>query len=108
MPPQISLNTLYEMKNKKNKSKIFIFDEIIEKCHAKIKRIAKEGGLNLFFQIPPVIIGKPLYKINDCRDYIINALKKNGLYVRPFTPPNENMIYISWNPSDLNIQKRLK
>ena len=52
MPPQISLNTLYEMKNKKDKRKNFIFDEIIEKCHAKIKRIAKEGGLNLFFQIP--------------------------------------------------------
>ena len=108
MPPQISLNTLYEMKNKKDKSKNFIFDEIIEKCHSKIERIAKAGGLNIFFQIPHVIIGKPLYKINECRDYIINALKKNGLYVRPFTPPHQNMIYISWNPTDLNIQKRLK
>lgn len=49
MPPQISLNTLYEMKNKKDKSKNFIFDGIIEKCHTKIKRIAKQGGLNLFF-----------------------------------------------------------
>lgn len=108
MPPQISLNTLYEMKNKKDKRKNFIFDEIIEKCHAKIKRTAKEGGLNLFFQIPPVIIGKPLYKINECIDYVINALKKNGLYVAPLTSQNHNIIYISWNPSDLNTHKRLK
>tara|TARA_B110000858_G_C17646373_1_gene400587 strand:+ start:217 stop:543 length:327 start_codon:yes stop_codon:yes gene_type:complete len=108
MPPQISLNTLYEMKNKKDKRKNFIFDEIIEKCHNKIKRIANEGGLNLFYEIPRVIIGKPLYKIDECKDYVITALKKNGLYVRPFTPPNQYTIYISWNPSDLNIQKRLK
>lgn len=108
MPPQISLNSLYEMKNKKEKSKNFIFDEIIEKCHIKIKRIANNGGLNIFFKIPPFIIGKPLYNINECKIYIINALKKNGLYVRTFTQPNENIIYISWNPIDLNIQKRLK
>lgn len=108
MAPQISLNTLYEMKNKRDKSKHFIFDEIIIKCHKKIKRIAKEGGLNLFYEIPHVIIGKPLYKIDECKDYVINALKKNGLYVRPFTPPNHYIIYISWNPSDLNTHKRLK
>ena len=108
MPTQISLNTLYELKNKKDKRKNSIFDEIISKCHNKIKRIANEGGLNLFYLIPHVIIGKPLYKIEDCKDYVIAALKKNGLYVRLFTPPNQYMIYISWNPIELNTQKRLK
>ena len=55
MPPQISLNSLYEMKNKKDKSKNFIFDEIIEKCHSKIERIAKAGGLNIFFPVLSII-----------------------------------------------------
>jgi hypothetical protein len=108
MPPQISLNTLYELKNKKEKNKNNTYDEIIKKCHEKIKKKACDGGLNIIYKIPYVIIGKPLYKIDDCIIYVVNALKKNGLYIRQFTPPHHNYIYISWNPSELNEQKRLK
>ena len=105
MPPQISLNTLYELKNKKEKNKNNTYDEIIKKCQ---KKKACDGGLNIIYKIPYVIIGKPLYKIDDCIVYVVNALKKNGLYIRQFTPPHHNYIYISWNPSELNEQKRLK
>ena len=38
MAPQISLNTLYELKNKKEKNKNNTYDEIIKKCHEKIKK----------------------------------------------------------------------
>jgi len=108
MAPQISLNTLYEMKNKKDKIKTATFDEIIQKCHEKIKKTASSGGQCIFFEIPYVLIGKPLYKMVDSIDYIYNALKKNGLFVNVLDPPNINILYISWAPADINKRKLLK
>lgn len=108
MPPQLSLSTLYDMKDSKDKKKLVIFDEIITKCHNKIKFTAKNGGYCIFFEIPYFIIGKPLYNIQECTNYIINSLKKNGLFVSLLAPPNNNIIYISWNPDDLNKRKKLK
>tara|TARA_Y100000389_G_scaffold156008_1_gene156801 strand:- start:3337 stop:3663 length:327 start_codon:yes stop_codon:yes gene_type:complete len=108
MPPQISLNTLYDMKDKKDKMKHNTFDEIIIKCHRKIKKTANQGGQCIFFEIPYVVIGKPLYKIEDSINYIYNALKKNGLFVTILEPPNINILYISWAPTDVNKRKLLK
>lgn len=108
MAPQISLNALYEMKNKKDKIKNNTFDEIIEKCHKKIKKTATSGGQCIFFEIPYVLIGKPLYKIEDSINYIYNALNKNGLYVKVLNHPNINILYISWAPVDVSKKKLLK
>lgn len=105
MPPQISLSNLYEIKNKRDNYKNKTFDEIIKKCHEKIKSIAHQGGMNTFYEVPFVVIGKPLYKINDCVEYVIKALQKNGLLVRLI---EINMIYISWNPVDINKRKLIK
>ena len=49
MPPQINISELYAMKNKKEKIKTNTFNIIIEKCHNKIKTIAAQGGMNIFF-----------------------------------------------------------
>lgn len=108
MPPQLSLATLYDMKDSKDKKKFIIFDEIITKCHKKITHTAKIGGYCIFFEIPYFIIGKPLYDISQCTQYVINSLKKNGLFVSLLAPPNNNIIYISWNPSDINKRKKIK
>ena len=105
MHPQISLSTLYEIKNKKDSYKNKTFDDIINKCHNKIKDIAKQGGMNTFFEIPYIIIGKPLYNINDCINYVVKSLQKNGLLVRLI---QKNLIYISWNPIDINKRKLIK
>jgi hypothetical protein len=107
MYPHISISELYEMKNKKDKIKISTFNVILTKCHEKIKKIAGQGGMNIFFEIPYVMIGYPLYNIDDCIEYITNALKKNGLLVQILPKPNHNTIYISWKPTDVKTKKQL-
>lgn len=106
MPPSISLYELYEIKKKKDLVKNIAFDEILKKCHVKIKNVAKAGGMNIFFEIPYVLIGYPLYKISFCIEYIITSLRKNGLLVQQLSSPNTNIIYISWSPDDINPQKK--
>jgi len=98
MPPRISLSELYTMKDKKEHSKHAIFDKIIEKCHMKIKKSALIGGMNIFFEVPYYIYGTPLYKIEDCINYIVTALRNNGLFVQILSEPNNNILYISWKP----------
>jgi hypothetical protein len=104
MPPQISLTELYSIKNKRELSKHSTYDKIIELCHEKIKKIALTGGMNIFYEVPYIIIGLPLYDINLCVEYVVNSLRKNGLLVQILPYPNNNTLYISWSPSDVNIK----
>jgi hypothetical protein len=108
MPPRISLSELYTLKEKKNMVKYDTFDKIIDICHNKIKNTATIGGMNIFYEIPYYVYGKPLYKINDCISYVVDALRKNGLYVQILPEPNANMIYISWDPSEISKKKLLQ
>jgi hypothetical protein len=107
MPPKISLAELYSMKDKKIKMRYKTFDKIIEKCHEKIKNTALLGGMNIFFEVPFIVIGSPLYKIDECITYVVDALRNNGLFVQILSKPNDNIIYVSWNPSDVVYKKQL-
>jgi hypothetical protein len=107
MYPQISISELYTMKNKKDEIKANTFNIIIEKCHAKIKTIAAQGGMNIFYEIPHVLLGYPLYNVNECLEYVAEGLKKNGLLVQTLPYPNNFTIYISWKPVDVKIKKQL-
>ena len=99
--PQISIADLYSMKNKKDKIKINTFNVIIQKCHSKIKHIAQQGGLEVSYEIPYVLIGYPLYNITECIDYVVDSLRKNGLLVEILPHPNDTTVYISWKPTDV-------
>lgn len=63
--------------------------------------------MNIFYEIPYYVYGKPLYKIKDCIDYVVDSLRKNGLYVQILPEPNLNIIYISWNPNEISKKKML-
>lgn len=101
MPPQISLNELYQLKKKKDNIKNVCFDKIIELCHRRIRNISSHGGLNTFYEIPGILIGYPLYNLYECTDYVIKSLRKNGLFVQLLPPPQISVIYISWDPDEL-------
>jgi hypothetical protein len=107
MPPKISIAELYSLKDKKEVIRYKTFDKIIEKCHTKIRKTAIIGGMNIFFDIPYIVIGYPLYKIDDCINYVVTTLRKNGLFVQILPHPNNNIIYISWNPSEITYKKQL-
>jgi len=107
MQPQISLSELYSMKNKKDTIKHNTFNVLIQKCHHKIKNIAQNGGMNIFYEVPHFLLGYPLYNIKDCVEYIIDALKKNGFLVQTLPYPNHNTLYISWKPTDVPNRKQL-
>lgn len=105
--PQISISELYSMKTKKDKVKYDTFNVVLGKCHSKIKHIAAQGGLNIFFEIPYILLGYPLYQMYECQEYVVEALRKNGLLVQILPQPTPNTIYISWKPTDVTVRKQL-
>jgi ABC-type transport system substrate-binding protein len=110
MTSKLSLYDLYEIKKKKDNKLNDAFNIILNACHKKIKTIAEIGGQSLYYTIPPIIIGYPLYNYSTCMNYIISELKKSGLYVAVLPEPNNNNIYISWKLEDVSeqsIKKRL-
>jgi hypothetical protein len=104
---KISLHDLYEIKKKKDNKVCEAFNVILNGCNKKIKKIAELGGQSVYYVIPPMIIGYPLYDYNKCLNYIITNLQKSGLYVSII--PNKNVIYISWKIEDIsnNSKNRL-
>lgn len=105
MPPQISLNELYQLKKKKDNIKNVCFDKIIELCHRRIRNISSHGGMNTFYEIPGMMIGYPLYNIYECTDYIMKSLRKNGLLVQLLPPPQVSVLYISWDPDEIKPKR---
>lgn len=106
MPPKISIHELYSLKKQKDSIKNQSFDKILEMCHNKIRKIATAGGMNTFFEVPYMVIGLPLYNITACINYVVECLKNNGLLVQILPYPNDNILYISWNPFDVSIKNK--
>ena len=106
--PHISLNELYSIKKKKDSNCINTYNVILEKCHKKIKNIANAGGMKTFFEVPYFILGLPLYDINNCIEYIIKCLRKNGMLAQSLSKPNNNILYISWDINDIDNKYKEK
>ena len=100
MISKLSLYDLYEIKKKKDTKINEAYNVILNTCHTKIKSIAEIGGQSLYYKIPPIILGYPLYNHQHCINYIVKSLQKSGLFVTIL--PNNTMIYISWKIEDIN------
>ena len=106
MNPHISLGELYQLKRKKEQNKKVLFDQVLNKCHNKIRHVATQGGLNTFYEVPGMVVGLPLYNIEACTEHIINKLRESGFLVQLLPPPNMFTIYISWDPEEIKPMKK--
>ena len=91
---QLNMKDLYSTINEKTLKRMEIYDDVLKKCHHRIKYNSSLERTYCFFQIPEFIIGVPLYDITELRNYVMNSLKTNGfeiLYVEP------NWLFIYWN-----------
>jgi predicted glycosyltransferase len=99
--PRITLNELYHARKEKQNVRIQSFDKVLERCHRRLRTVASVGGMNTFFEVPGMVVGLPLYDLQQCTAYVIEALRKVGLLVQVLPPPNVAVLYISWEPKDV-------
>jgi len=89
----LNINSLFEEMDKKVINRLKLFDDILVQIHNKIVYNSKNKTFFCTFQIPEFLIGKPLYKIEDLRKYLIDSLTRDKfdvLYIHP------NLLFISW------------
>mgnify|MGYP001376810787 FL=1 len=89
----LNIDTLFEASDNKHLNRLKLFDDILVRIHNRIKYHSRNKWFYCTFNIPEFIIGKPLYKPEDLRKYIIDSLKRDKfdvMYVHP------NFLFISW------------
>lgn len=89
----LNINNLYSEFEKKQKGRFETYQDILFKCHRKIKLAASNLQTDLYFKVPDYIFGKPLYDVNACTYYIISKLVQNGFFA---TYVGNHVIFISW------------
>jgi len=90
----ININELYQTQRVKQCNRLLYFENILKKCHHRIKTVAKKTETFCFFVVPEFSFGIPLYNVYQCAQFIIDNLMQCGfnvLYIRP------NLLYISWD-----------
>ena len=89
----LNINSLFEEADKKVLNRMKMFDDILVQIHNKIISHSKNKWFYCTHKIPEFLIGKPLYKVEDLKKYIIDSLKRDKfdvMYVHP------NFLFISW------------
>lgn len=71
-----------------------IYKKVYKNIETKIVQSSKINLYNCWYQVPEFMINYPLYNINECAEYIIKKLKKNGF---TYNLLQNNIILISWS-----------
>ena len=89
----LNINELHTQINEKEIKKLEKYDDILKKCHNRIKYYSQINRTYCFFQIPEFILGMPLFDVSELRIYIINSLQNNGFTIIYIDP---NWVFINW------------
>ena len=100
----LNLDELNSRHERSDEIRTRTFDDILLKCHSKIKKYNNEFKKHECTFTPPLfVVGKPPYNYYDLVYYIISSLRKNGVRAEWF--PQNNTVYISWKRNDVDLQQ---
>jgi hypothetical protein len=94
-PEKISIDDLYDGKQKRDMRILNTFKLILGRIHNKIKVTSRQqiDQQYCWFVVPEFMLGIPSYNHNDCVVYLVKQLQDNGFRVK-YTHPN--LLLISW------------
>ena len=95
---------LYKIQEEKEKKKILIYKDVLNKCCDKILRLSKSGRTDFYYQIPVISYGLPLFDVEACMCYLIYKFKKKGFKTKYIYPSG---IYISWKKEEEELPNLL-
>ena len=89
----LDIDSLFNVENRKERSKEVVFNKIINKCYIFINRVSKSNISYCYYTVPEFMFGSPLYDITECVDYIIENIDSRLDIIKI----QDNIIYISWS-----------
>lgn len=105
---KVDIYDIYSNIKEKTDRKREVYDLLLEKAYKKIQIGSRNDHLCCFFEIPPIVVGYPIYDINRCIAYIIKNLRESG-FISKYVNQNKNIyIYICWDPNEIKDSRMLK
>lgn len=99
----VKAEDLIKAQKAKSDHKNKTFEKILQKIEKKVLLASSADFYMTYYQVPEFIIGLPVYKLDECIDYLIKRLKTNGFTIEKYEP---NILIISWIPNkDKNKSK---
>ena len=102
---QLNIKGLYIAAKKTELEKYKLFDSVIKRCHNRIKLTADNKKTECYYQIPPFIFGKPLYDMDELKEYVMKSLKLNGFALKEYP---DYYIYINWDITKKEVKENKK
>lgn len=99
----LDIRTLYASQKRRDDSKRELYETVVAKVHHRIRTVAARTDTICTFQIPPYIVGMPLYDACQCCGYVIRRLKREGFVVQYAHP---NVLMIDWDRSAIEPHVR--
>ena len=91
----VKANDLIKQQKEREDKKYVTFEKIFKHVEKKICTASTMGCYFIWFIVPDMLIGMSSYSREDCQQYIINKLCKNGFEIDFFEP---NILLIKWLP----------
>lgn len=102
---KLNILDLHRKMNERKTRTIECYDKVLEICHKKVLLNSEKRQTRFFFEVPEYLFGYPVFDLNDCIKYLIDALVKNGFLAVYYFP---KFIYISWDLEELDAAKKQK
>lgn len=91
----VKADDLINQQKEREKIKFITYDKIYSNIEKKIVKASSTNFYYIWYEVPQYLIGYPQYNFNDCLEYLIHKLKKNGFTIESYEP---NILLISWFP----------
>lgn len=90
----VKVSDLKKEQDEKRKQKEKTFKKIYKIAEKKIIIANTGGNTQMWFEIPEFILGVPVYKVLECKEYLVKKLESDGFKVTFHEP---NILYIDWS-----------
>lgn len=98
----IDINSLHKVHEQRERNKRLVYETIYQRCREKILHVNNNlYKKSVWFNIPTVMFGLPLYNMDACVCYLLYRLREQGFLAEYYAP---NSLYISWDKPPLDYQ----
>lgn len=90
----VKAEDLIKEQDEKNNLRKTFYKKVYSRIEKKIVQVNSVNESQCWYEIPEFILGIPLYSFEDCKQYIINKLHKNGFKTNMI---DNKIILIDWS-----------
>jgi len=90
----VKAEDLIKIQKDRENIKYITFKKVYKNLEKKIQLASNSNFYYVWYEIPEFIIGCPLYKLEECKDYVIKKIKNDGFEVEEIS----NYILVKWFP----------